>query len=69
MEIKEVCDKFIHSLNLFSSVVVGAAEEMFTDDFVLPEKVSLMFVLVVKNHEFKWCRPIGKKLTQSCQHI
>jgi len=57
-EIDDVCDKFIHSLNLFSSVKVGLAEDVFDSSFVLPEKVSLVFILVIKTHEFKWCNKI-----------
>ena len=57
-EINEICDKFIHSLNLFSSVKVGVAENAFPIGFVLPEKVSLKFILVIKDHELKWCRKI-----------
>jgi len=57
-EIVDICDKFIHSLNLFSAIEVGAKEEIFAVDFVLPKKVSLLFILVVKNHESKWCRNI-----------
>jgi len=64
-EIKDICDKFIHSLNLFSSVNVGVAEYAFPDDFALPDKVSLVFLLVVKTHESKWCIPVAKALTET----
>ena len=33
-EISDVCDKFIHSLNLYSSIKAGVNEEVFDDDFV-----------------------------------
>jgi hypothetical protein len=61
-EIDEVLEKFTHSLNLLSSVEVGAAESEYPDDFSIPDRVSLVFLLVVKNHEFKWCRRIKSKL-------
>jgi len=61
-EIGEVCKKFIHSLNLVSSVEMGVAEEVFPKDFIVPDSVSLVFILVIKNHEFEWCRPIKSKL-------
>lgn len=64
-EINEICDKFIHSLNLLSSVEVGVADYVYTDDFVLPERVSLILVLVVKNHEFKQCKPIREKIIET----
>lgn len=62
-EINEICDKFIHSLNLFSSVTVGVAENAFPISFVLPEKTSMKFILVIKNHESKWCRIIKTAIT------
>jgi len=61
--INEICDKFIHSLNLFSAVKVGVAENSFPADFVTPEKASMAFILVIKNHELKWCRKIKAALT------
>jgi len=61
-QIDEICDKFIHSLNLFSSVKIGVAEDELSNDLILPEKISLVFILVIKNHEFKWCKPIREKL-------
>jgi hypothetical protein len=61
-EIYEVCEKFIHSLNLLSSVEVGVTEEKYPDDFTVPAKISLVFMLVIKNHKFKWCKRIKSKL-------
>ena len=61
-EAEDICKKSIHSLNLFLSVEVGVAEYMFTNDFVLPEKVLLALVLVIKNHEPQWRRPIKAEL-------
>ena len=59
---EEILVKFNHSLNLFASVKVGVQENSFFDDFVTPEKVSLAFVLVIKDHEIKWCKEVQKKL-------
>ena len=64
-EIEEICEKFIHSLNLYSSVKTGVAEDALPDNFVSPDKVFLSFILVVKNHELKWCKPIREKLKMS----
>ena len=61
-EVEEIRDKFIHSLNLFSSIKVGIRDAAFADDFVLPTKGSLVFVLVVKEHENKDCRIIKTTL-------
>jgi len=38
----------------------AAAAEM-----VLPESVSLTFLLVIKNHEEVWCKPVEVKLIDS----
>jgi len=67
-EIDEICEKFIHSLNLFSSIEVGVAKDGYPDEFVKPKKLSLVFLLVIKNHEFKWCRPIKGKLEAELPH-
>ena len=55
-EIEDICEKFIHSLYLFSAVKTGATEFVFPDDFTLPDKVSLTLILVIKKHESGWCR-------------
>ena len=60
--IDDICNKFIHSLNIFASVKVGVAENAFGDDFIMLEKVSLVFILVIKNHELQWCKKIKDKL-------
>ena len=63
--IEEINDKFIHSLNLFSSVKVGVAENVFPTDFILPERFPLLFILVIKNHKPEWCRKIKLKIETS----
>ena len=62
LELDEVCEKFIHSLNLFSSIKLGVSDNIFENNFILPEKVTLEFVLVIKNHELKWCKQVHSKL-------
>jgi len=64
-QINDICDKFIHSLNLYSSIKVGVNEETFDIGFAPPEKISLIFVLVIKTHEKRWCRPIQQKLVST----
>jgi len=61
-EINEICEKFIHSLNLYSSVKVGVYNEIFNDDFVPPEKVTIEFVLVIKSHKMIWCKKVRNAL-------
>ena len=61
-EIEDIRDKFIHSLNLLSSVEVGVAKKELGEDFALPKKVMLEFYLVIKKHESEWCKDIEKTL-------
>jgi len=61
-EITEICEKFIHSLNLLSSIKLGVAEEERFGEFSIPQKVSLVFMLVIKNHKLEWCKPIKSKI-------
>ncbi len=63
--IQEICDKFKHSLNLYTSVLVRTKDTTFPEDFVLPRKVTLEFVLVIKNHESDWCRDIEAMLRKN----
>ena len=62
--LKKVCEKFIHSLNLYSSVKVGVTEIQLPEDFLPPDKVTLTFVLVVENHKLEWCRSIKTALVK-----
>ena len=68
-EVNEIREKFIHSLSLLSSIEVGVAEECFPSDFALPGKVSLEFVLVIKNHELRWCKQVKEKLTTTLHKL
>jgi hypothetical protein len=63
-EIADICDKFIHSLNLYASVKAGVAAEILLDVFNTQDKVRLVFVLVIKEHKIEWCRPVKTKLLQ-----
>ena len=60
--VKEICEKFIHSLNLLASNTIGVNEGDYPDDFVIPDNTAIVFVLVIKNHETKWCKDIWKSL-------
>jgi hypothetical protein len=61
IQISEICEKFIHSLSLYSSIKVGINTQLF-DDFTPPEKVSLIFMLVIRDHKLQWCKHIRKEL-------
>jgi hypothetical protein len=63
-EISIICEKFIHSLNLFSAVSVGVVEDVSLDALGFSGKISLVFVLVVRDHKIEWCRIIKSKLIQ-----
>ena len=68
--IGEICEKFIHSLNLVSSVEVGVAGNTYKQNFILPDSVSIEFILVIKKHELKWCKQVKEKLTTTLpKHI
>ena len=45
-QINEVCDKFVHSINLYSSVRAGVNDVIFSDDFIPPKQTSIVFVIV-----------------------
>ncbi len=60
--IDDICDKFIHSLNLYASIAIGVNEEPLPD-FKPANKVSLKFILIINNFEHKWCRQIANALT------
>ena len=47
-QIDDIYDKFVHSLNLYASIVVGVNEQL-PPDFKPPSKISLRFVLVFNN--------------------
>jgi len=61
-QLSDICDKFVHSLNLFAAIKVGVTGYPTQRDFSLPERVSLFFVLVIKNHEPSWCKKIEPTL-------
>lgn len=62
-EISDICDKFTHSLNLYSAVDVGVTEDGFPPDYKPSDKVSLMFILVINGFDRSWCDEIEKALT------
>ena len=64
-EVEKICDKFLHSLNLFASVKIGVYEESFPDDFILPKNVLLVFALVVKEHDKSQCKLTNDALVKS----
>jgi hypothetical protein len=64
-QITEICEKFIHSLNLFSAVKVNVLEDVSLSAFDNSGKLYLTFILVVRNHEDKWCDEIRSELKQT----
>ena len=61
-EIKNICDKFIHPLNLYSAIKIGVAEGEFPQEYNPSKKVSLVFVLVIRCFERPWCSYIERAL-------
>jgi hypothetical protein len=64
-EIDIICDKYIHSLNLFSSIKVGITDDVLPDIFSLLERQTLVFILVVRDHQPDWCRFIKNKISEN----
>jgi hypothetical protein len=64
-EIDKICEKFIHSLNLLSAIKIGIVKDALPDSFTEHEKISLAFILVVRDHKSKWCRPIKRSIEQT----
>jgi len=64
-QIVDICEKFLHSLNILSSVIVRVAKSTLPEDFILPERTSLVLILVLKNHDFKGCRRVKAKIVSS----
>jgi len=62
-EIADICDKFIHSLNLYSAIDVGVTEYNFPTDYKSADKMSLTFILVLNEFEKSWCGEIERALT------
>jgi hypothetical protein len=63
-EVGIICEKFIHSLNLFSSIKTGVNQDVLSEAFILPGKQSVVFVLVVRDHKIEWCNRIQEKIIQ-----
>jgi DNA-binding protein Fis len=64
-EIEDICEKYIHSLNLFSAIKIRVYEEVLPDELEFKSKASIKFILVVRNHKTEWCRPIKMAIQQS----
>jgi hypothetical protein len=64
-EVKEICEKFLHSLNMYASIEMGAAKVSFPDSFQPPITAKLIFILVVKDHEHRWCSPVEESLKEA----
>jgi len=63
-QINEIYEKFVHSLNLLSSIKIGIIEESLPASFNSKRKLSLEFVLVVREHKPEWCRRVRATLNQ-----
>lgn len=67
-QVEILCEKFIHSLNVYTSIAIGVNGQL-PPDFKPTHKVSISFVVVFNNFEKRWCSPIQKavlnKLSES----
>jgi hypothetical protein len=62
VEIHDICEKFIHSINILSSIKLGMFENDLPEAFNVLDKLELKLILVIKNHELKWCSPLQDTL-------
>ena len=62
-EIGEIREKFIDSLKLYSYILSGVAYEELPDDFAPEKQMTLVFILVIKDHKIEWCSPVQRALT------
>ena len=69
-EITDICDKFVHSLNLYSAIGIGVTKSGFPSAYIPSDKAPLVFVLVINNFEKNWCDEVSKALTNKlCESI
>ena len=61
-EIDDICDKFIHSLNLYAAIDVGVVESGFPPEYKPSDQVSIVFVLVINGFEKAWCNNVEIEL-------
>jgi hypothetical protein len=60
----EVTEKFLHSLTLFASIALGVkSEDISVVNNKTSELTEIKLVLIIKNHQIDWCKPIKKKLS------
>ena len=63
-EISDICEKFIHSLSLLSAVQIGVISETLPSGWDRAHKISLKFVLIIRNHQMGWCRSVKHAIGQ-----
>jgi hypothetical protein len=69
-EIVDICDKFIHSLNLYSAIDVGVIKSKFPPEYIPSGNVSLVFVLVIKGFKESWCDAVERALMNKiCESV
>ena len=56
---QEVVEKFIHSLNIYAAIKIGVIDEPMSNHST-PDKISIVFVLVVKRGTSQGCRKLSK---------
>jgi hypothetical protein len=66
--VKDICDKYTHSLNLYAAIATGVTEDGFPPDYAPGDKVSLLFILVIKGFEKSWCAGVERALTNQMRN-
>lgn len=71
--IDEISQKFLHSLNLYCAGILGrhGSSNDIPDSMKNMEhqKLSIKFILVIKNHQTEWLMPIQDALDQKMSSI
>ena len=68
-DIIDICDRFTHSLNLYSAVSIGITEDGFPPEYILSDKVSIEFLLVINGFAGAWCNEIQKALVNRIREL
>ncbi|MCL2017124.1 MAG: hypothetical protein FWG68_12850 [Defluviitaleaceae bacterium] len=63
--VAEICEKFIHSLNLYYAILAGVHSESQINNINASDNLTIAFVLVIKVSQPDWCRIIETKINET----
>lgn len=62
--VSDICEKFMHSLNLYSAIDVGVVGSGFPEDYHPADNVKLSLFLIINGFDISWCDEIEKTLKE-----